>query len=280
MDNFVVILGLLAAGILVAILILKIGFSARPRPNLPDLAEEKPAVEQRDLPGELPEVVQRFYRAVFSSEQISIPHTVVAYGTGHFRVRRLPLFGYLWAPLTWQIHLIPGETFIWKIRLVWFNIPIAEGGDGYVHQRGLFKMGAQVLDGENMDYSELVMLGLYSLIFAPGSLLNLPDASWRPVDENSAHLEWSLAGQTLGYHIVFNPENHLIDRVETQRPGSRSGTFFPYVFSLSDKALFNEEISLPDQLETAWETDTYATYVLDGIQYNTPVEEVLAVGLK
>lgn len=280
MDNFFGILGLVAAGILLAIVILKIGFAVRPHPRLPDLADEKPAVEQLDLPAELPEAVQLFYRAVYANGHIPAPRAVVAYGTGRFRVRRLPLFGYLWAPLTWQIHLIPGESFIWKIRLVWFNFPVAQGGDGYINQHGLFKMGTQVLDGENMDYSELVMLGMYSLIFAPGALLDLPYAAWQPVDEHSARLVWPLGGRSLEYNVTFNPENHLIARVETQRPGNRTGSLFPYVFSLSDKALFNEEINLPDQLGTAWETDTYATYVLDGIQYNGPVEEVMADGIK
>jgi hypothetical protein len=280
MENVIIIIGLLALGIVLAILLLKAGFSMPARAVQPEgIADEKPAVDRVPLPEDLPEVVLRFYRAVYGQDQIPTPATVAAFGIGKFRVRKMPFIGYLWAPLNWHMYLRPGQEFSWKMKMSWFRYPVVSGGDGYLGGKGMFKMSKQSLDGEYMDHSEQVMLWIHTLVFSPGSLLAEPSAAWQVKEDGRVRLTLDQSGRSLWFDLTFDADSGLLARIDTERPGSRTGNLYPYSYTLQEQASFNEELSLPDHLLAGWEDDVYNHFVLEGLQYNAPVEDLLARGL-
>ena len=273
MDNPLVILLLIAAGIILAGIVLKVGFSIPARVTPPPLYDQQPAVDDLPIPPELPAAVQRSLRESFGERALA-PQNVLAYGNGRFRIRRIGFLGYLWAPLAWTIELVPGESFQWRMNMTWFRRTIVEGGDGYQDGKGSFQMGrGKPIENENMDYSEQVMLWLYTLIFAPGSLLRLPGVSWQAVDDQTAQVQIEHAGRSLSFSLGFDPQTGQLTRIDTSRPSSGKGDLYPYTLLLEKGQSFNG-MTLAAHLQAAWEGDFYVNYMLAGIQYNGPLEEI------
>jgi hypothetical protein len=276
MDNlsFFTVLLLIAGGVIVALASIKVGFIIPAKFVLPDLAVNPPAVEPASLPEDLPAPLLRYYRRAFG-ERVPAPRSVVAYGRGFFRVRKISFLGYLWSPLAWTMYLAPGESFLWKMHMTWFRRVVMQGGDGYLGGKGLFNMSrGTTIQGDTMDHSEQVMLWLLTIAFAPGVLLERPGLRWEAIDDHTARLQVEQAGRSLSFDLSFDPASGDLLRIETQRPGSREGKLYPYSLVLEGPQDF-EGMKLPARLQAAWEDDAYTRYEMAGIQYNAPVRDAL-----
>ncbi len=271
MNSTILILLLIVAGILLAGVGLKVGFSIPARLMPPPIYDDPLPAERYAIPADLPVPVQRYLRLCFG-ETVPAPQNVVAYGTGRFRVRRIGFLGYLWSPLAWTMTLVPADRFEWHIHLTWFRQKVAEGRDEYRQGKGSFQMGHGTMEGENMDYSEQVMLWLYTFFFTPGALLRVPGITWQAIDEHTAQAQVEQAGRSLRFSLAFDPQTGQLSRIDTSRPSSGKGELFPFSLMLQGQQTFDTS-TLPVGLQAAWQDEPYVHYTLAGIQYNGPVEE-------
>lgn len=265
-----------AAAVMLAVMWL--GFRVPARVRIPDLGDGSQALEKVPVPEGLPAPVERFYRAAFG-EQVPVPRSVVMYGRGTFRVRKLPLVGFLWAPLSWTLHLAPGQAFVWQARVYWLRRMLVDGGDQYREGKGRFVMGKEVIEGDNLDYSEQVVLWLYTIYFSPGALLDLPAAAWHERGEHAAGLTVRDGGRELSFTLHFDPASGHLARIETQRPASKAGTLYPFQLVLSQPRELDSGVMLPSQMGAAWEDDFYTYYQVLGARYNAPAADVIQAGV-
>ena len=256
-----------------------LGFKIPARLRVPELGGHNLAPRNAALPDDLPSVVRRYLEQQHGG-QPGCPDSLVAYGRGIFRIQRLPLLGNLWAPMAWTLHLSPGQAFVWQVRLYWWRRMIVDGGDQYRSGRGRFVMGKQVIEGDNLDRSELVVMWLYTLLFAPLAALQAPGARWAEADEHNATLEIPDGERWLRFRLTFDEHSGLLWRIETQRPASKSGELYPFQVWVKAHQSSADEPALPSRFSIAWEDDVYATYEVAGVSLNAPVAHVLETGVE
>jgi hypothetical protein len=152
----------------------------------------KPLVEQEEnvapsLPEDLPPLVRRWLEG--SGLDKTAGGNLAAWGLGKLTGPTLPLIGQLWMPLRWTLHLQPGEAFVWRTQITWWRRRFISGGDMFYEGKGIFDMGANQLDGKNMDGSQFTPLWVYSLFLAPAVALNRPGLAWKDETENTVTLQ-------------------------------------------------------------------------------------------
>jgi len=269
---------LLFAAAWVLILILWLGFKIPPRLRIPELGTSNPPPKTMPIPPDLPAPVANYINQIHGQDP-GAARSVVVYGQGQFRVRRLPLIGYLWAPLAWTLHILPGEAFVWQARIYWWRNLIVDGGEEYREGQGRFSMGKKTIEGETMNRSEQVVMWLYTLLYAPVAVLEFPGLLWTTEGEHSASLKIPAGEQFLSFRLDFDAHSGRLAQIETQRPASRSGEFFPYQVKIGAYRSVGNNLTLPTRFSVAWEKDEYARYEVAGVSMNAPVDEVIAAGL-
>ena len=277
--DFVSILLLVLGVVLLAGLVGWLGFIIPPRKFPADLGENNTALEETAIPRDLPLPVRNYFEQYFSGAY-PVPRTVVAHGHGRFRVRRLPLFGWIWAPLAWQLYLAPGQAFVWRMRLYWFHRLVVDGGESYIQGHGRYLAGRTLTESEGLDRSERTLLWLYTLIFAPGAMLAHPGAAWQPIGDHTARLLLTFPDEILEFTLYFDDETSGLKRIETIRCGSRGEVLYPYQICLRDEIDLGGDNKLPSHFATAWEGDIYARYQTDAIAMNGPIAEAIKSGIE
>lgn len=278
MDNpLSVAWAILGVGLLV-IFVVWLGFKIPAKKLIPDLGEITPEVEKITPAQDLPAPLRRCFQTV-NGESTPAPRTVVAYGRGSFRTRKLPLVGFIWAPVAWTLHLIPGQAFVWRMRVYWLRRLIVDGGDEYRNGHGQFSFAHKPVVSPYLDRSQQVALWLNTIAFAPTSLLSIPGIKFEALDENSAKVVVPDADEPLEFTLSFDPASGCLARIETQRLASKNGKPFPFRYTLARCRSFEQGITLPGRLRPAWEEDTYAVYDLVDVRYNGPVKQVMQEGI-
>jgi hypothetical protein len=279
MDSLVTIGAMILAAAVLAAGVVWLGFKIPARPLLPDLGTQPEEVERIQPAPDVPELLQRWLRAG-GEPRIPSPRSVVAYGRGRFRIARLPLLGNVWAPVAWTLHLVPGQAFVWRMRIYWFRRLIVDGGDMYRDGRGQFIFGHEPLASEYLDRSERLALWLYSIAFAPAVLLSLPESAFQALDESSLQVSIPAEEGPMEFTLRFDSASGALIRVETRRPAIKDGRLFLFQLALERYQPTDYGIRLPARLRPGWDEETSACYDLDGLYYNAPVARVLQEGVE
>jgi hypothetical protein len=266
-------------GVLIAFLILYwLGFRVKPRATAPDLEKLEPP-ETTPLAGEdLPAPLRAYFKSTFG-ENLPLPGTAVAWGTGRIVVRYFGALGPLWAPLRWAVYLVPGEQFVWRTTITWFRQRMLQGGDEFRQGHGRFVMGNRPLENKNINLSEWAVMWLYTLFAAPTSLLGEDTVQFDPVDENAVRMRVPAPGKDEHWEFIlrFEPDSSRLYKIETKRTASRSGEGIPYQIWLYDPQ--NHPVGrLPSTLRFAWEGEDHLELKVSGVAYNLNINPILEHG--
>lgn len=273
MNNILNILYVVIGGLVIFIILVPLGFAIKSRIVIPNL-EPWYVVKTRPLPSTLPLPFYQYLKKI-SSHQIPAPITVVAWGRGRLIARKLPLFGAMWVPFAWALHMLPGKSFRWKTNVTWFNLSFLRGNDEYHQGHGKYTMNKTTLEGENMNLSQLTMMWLYTILFSPTTLVDNPQVTWQTSEDNSVMIEInpSQEAQTLAFILKFNPDNNELIQIETKRVTSKGK---PEAFKLQFKEYqpINPDILQSSLMQAAWENDVYTKIEIKGVRYNVDIVEI------
>jgi hypothetical protein len=270
---------LLFFGILISfMLVYWLGFRIKPR-------SKAPVLERLDPPGstpladeELPMPLRTYFKSAFG-DQLPLPGTAVAWGTGRIVVRYFGALGPLWAPLRWAVYLVPGEQFVWRTTITWFRQRMLQGGDEYRQGHGRFIMSNRPLENKNINLSEWAVMWLYTLFAAPTSILGEENVHFETVDDNTVIMRVPTPGKDEPWEFTlrYEPDSSRLYKVETKRTASRSGAGIPYQIWLYDPKPF-EAGNLPATLRFAWEGEDHLELKVAGVAYNLNINAILEHG--
>jgi len=241
----------------------------------PNLQPSSLPLLQEKIPENLPKPFLKYLSQVYPNG-VAIPQTVTAWGNGKIK-SDLPVVGSVWLPISWELHLKPGEAFIWKVVITWFTRPFLRGGEYYSGSAGKYKMGSQILESGFIDKSEFIHLWIYSILFAPGALLTLRDVSLE--DKNEEVIWMTLDTQQISWNkfkLAFDKTLGLLTKIETKRTTSRDGSLLDYQTLIIRKNQSQPDNLLNGEILQAWDGSPYLKMRIKGIQYNTEVEQILA----
>lgn len=273
----------LIGGLVVFLIVFNLGFKLHPKTPFLKVGE-KTALQRVSLPESLPAPVYHFFESNYGRLAPS-PRSVSAVGLGTFRVGvypwYVPILGNrpIWAPMTWSLALIPGEEFVYRVRILWFRRSLLMGGDQLIKGVGRFQMSDKSLETEHMDTSEAVMMWMYTFLLAPFALLEMTGVQWEAVDDQTARLKVPHKGSLWEFTWHFDPQSGELVKVETVRPGSKSGVLYPFYTNFDKYRIFDEKFRLAGQFTAAWEEGVYVYYNLEQLAYNVDLQADLEEGI-
>jgi hypothetical protein len=265
------------AGIALVLVVFWLGWQIKPRVKN-HVVEETESVSTLPINESLPQALNR-YLDPDGTKAILSPVSLVAWGRGQILVRNPKPLGAIWAPLTWRIDLIPGEAFVLETRVTWFTRTFLLGGDEYRNGIGRFVAGGTTLENENINFSERVMMWLYSFFLSPSCVMGNGKEISVTEDGNVEVNIQDEDGTTLSFKFIFNTLNGRISEIQTLRRTSRGGNDLPFHVLLSQYQPFGEGIMLPGQLEAAWEDEYYIRLQISDVIYNGDVTEAMENGI-
>jgi hypothetical protein len=110
-----------------------LGLQVRPAP-FPPHPERTRELVMAEMPSDLPEPVERHFRATLG-ERVPRIETAVVWGRGRFN-----LYGLMWFPTRFKSYNVAGHEFRRDIELTWFGMPIFRGYDAYLNGKGILKI--------------------------------------------------------------------------------------------------------------------------------------------
>lgn len=228
--------------------------------------------------GELPPLYTQYLFHAFP-EAIHSPRSVSAWGVGKLRAD-LPIAGTFWLPIAWELHLKPGESFIWRVTVTWFTRPFIRGGEGFYASQGMYKMGSRIQESEFVNQSEATNLWIYTILFAPAAIADNSEISFQTHDASTI---WLTINSSLSeieqFKLMFNGDSGMPNRIDTRRTTSRDGTLEKFSATIRKSNLFPSVGLLPSEIDFAWDAPTYQHLKVNGIIYNTDVDREIENGI-
>ena len=164
-----------------------LGLQVRPAP-FPPHPERTRELVMAEMPSDLPEPVERHFRATLG-ERVPRIETAVVWGRGRFN-----LYGLMWFPTRFKSYNVAGHEFRRDIELTWFGMPIFRGYDAYLNGKGILKItGLFGLvdvsgEGENFDQGDNLAVWVEAPFTTPSALVLDPRVRWEPIDAHAARL--------------------------------------------------------------------------------------------
>ena len=279
MDSFTNLMITILGALVAALLIGWLGFRLR-SPVHPPQREATTRPLPIPLPRDLPAPLYHFFEKNYGT-LIYPPATVVAWGRGQIIARRFGRLGPLWAPFSWAIDLLPGQSFVMTTRITWWRQNYIRGGEEYREGKGRFLYGKNSVANPYIDRSEQTLLWLYTILFAPTTMLLEPDITWQKgEDDDSVCIQIPFSQEdTRSFVLHFDPATGQIAHIDTHRTASRDGRLVPFKFALKDPHSFGADLILPDRVSVAWEQNPYVQYEIKGVYFDVDVSAAMEEGI-
>jgi hypothetical protein len=138
-----------------------------------------------------------------------------------------------------------------------------------------------VVENPNLNPSMRSLLWLYSLVFAPGSVLSDERLRCEAVDEQTVkfHIRVDPETDPQLFSLRFDPRNGRLVLIETVRAASRDGRLLQFFFVLEGDTHVADGVDLPLRIAAAWDDGAYGRYILNGMRYNPALDEAFEQGI-
>jgi hypothetical protein len=246
-----------------------LGFKVPPQPLTPPPPGSD--VGTVDLPGGLPEPVERYHRALGAHGPVPRVDTFALWGRARMKREPLP-----WLPVTfWSEHRV-GWSGRQLITLTWYGLPILRGVDRYAGGRGEFRVGRWRTTGPEIDQGENLFLWAELVLF-PSVLATRPGVRWEPLHRDSARLRVPFGADGEDeLEFGFDPDTGLISHCRAdryRRPGGpKIGWHIGY-----ERWTYFPAGRYPARITVRWadQPDPWFVLDVDGVATNVPVSPAL-----
>ena len=224
-------------------------------------------------------VQQKFFSSLRQGD-IPAPRMLAAWGRGRIS-SSLRFIGRVWLPLSWNLYLIPGEGFVLSNHITWMGRLFIRGGEEYRGGKGGYLLAREPVAAPFLDETERTLAWLYSIWLTPGSLLECQAAAWTDSPAGELQLEVREGEKpVLQFKLVLDPNNSVLQKINTTRKGSKTGGDYPFVAEFSAPKKFGDMGILPAHLKASWDNDPYLKLELHGIVPNIDVQPYLEAGIE
>ena len=260
---------LLAAGciILGGVLIGWLGLKINPKP-FPAFPAQPSTLKTVDLPANLPEPVERFFKTIYSDQVPVIQSAVI---TGRAKMR---LFGITF-PARFRFTHIAGQAYRHYIETTIFGLPIMKVNEHYIDGKTRLELPFGVTEGEpKVDQGANLALWAEA-VWMPSVWSTDPQARWEPVDEHTAVLVVPFGETEERFTVSFDPQTGLLLSMESMR--------YKEFDSAGKTHWLNEVVEwnslngkmIPNLTAVTWfdEGTPWAVFTTEDVVYNVDVPE-------
>lgn len=249
-----------------------LGLRIRPRP----LRQPGPSRHAGEvaLPGDLPEPVARFYRALGCGD-LRAPRLDTLTLWGRARMKRDPL---PWMPMTFWSEHRAGWSGLQLLAVTWYGIPILRGRDYYIDGHGEMAIGRRRISGPEIDQGENLFLWA-ELVLVPSVIATRPGVRWEPIDGSTGRLVVPFADHEDQMVFRFDPATGLLEHGTAMRYRDVGGPKIGWRIGYHAWRRFGAGL-FPSRITVTWLDRGRPWFVLDvdGVAANAPVSEMLTAG--
>lgn len=200
----IIIILIIAAGWLIWM-----GTKKTPDP-FPPLALQNRNLGTFDLPGGLPECVERFYRELYGTEMPRIESFVLT-GRGQLRFMGVTL------PTRLRFIHQAGEGYRHYIETTFWGIPILRVNEYFLEGECCLNLPFGTIE-DDPQTDQAANIGLWSeTMMFPSVYLSASDVRWESINDHTAMLIVPFQDGEDRFTAHFNPETHMLDRMEALR---------------------------------------------------------------
>lgn len=248
-----------------------LGLQLKPEP-FPPPSQSTGRLSTAEMPADLPEPVERHFRAVFG-ERVTKSETAVVRGRADFKIKGL------WTPMRFESYHESGRAFVRNMEITWFGTPVLRGSDAYVGGKGTLKISGLVNtsdEGARMDQGENLALWAEAPFTTPSALVLDPRVRWEPVDADSARLVVPFGEREETLQIEFDPDTGFMRSMSGMRYREQEQAKTPWRAEYSRWETVHG-IRVPHRNAAIWEDEgePYIVLDLDGVEYDVDVSEEL-----
>lgn len=261
---------LIAAGVLVALVVLVIiGLRIQPSP-FPAYAAGAPSFDTVPVPDGLPEPVERFYRTAFGDEVPVITSAVI---TGRADLTIGTTF-----PSRLRFTHDAGQGYRHYIESTVWGFPLMKVNERYVDDVGRMELPFGTTEDEPK-VNSAANLGLWgeSIWLSPVYLTD-ERVRWEPIDATHARMIVPFEGTGEDeFTVTFDPETGLITRMEAMRWKNADSTEKTrWLLDVSGWGEFHG-VPVPVDSQVTWEDDGKPWLIIrvEDIAYNVDVSQYI-----
>lgn len=262
---------LIAGSILVGLVLVGwLGLQIKPR-SFPYYPAQGSTLETADLPTNLPDPVERFFKTIYGDKVPVIQSAVI---TGRAKMR---LFGITF-PARYRFTHIAGQDYRHYIETTIFGIPIMKVNEHYLNGTSRLELPVGVTEGEpKVDQGANLALWAESAFWLPSTLITDSRVRWEPVDAATARLVVPFGELEEGFTVRFDPETGFISSMDALRYHDAASTLkTPW---LSEAIAWDtvNGTKIPSISELTWmdEGSPWAVFTVEEIAYNLDVSEYI-----
>ena len=179
-------------------------FSFEPYPS------ETPELKTTALPDDLPDPVDRFYRAVYGDE-IPVIGSAVISGKARMRV-----FGISF-PARFRFTHVAGQDYRHSIEAGLLGLPLMKVNEHYLDGKSRLELPFDVIENEPK-IDQAANLGLWGeSVWLPALFITDPRVRWRPIDDMTARLVVPFGDAEEIFVARFDPQTGMLRFLEAMR---------------------------------------------------------------
>ena len=237
-------------------------FAAYPEPTLMETAVT--------IPTNLPTPVARYYQAIMGDE-VPVLETAVITARGTVRFMGITF------PARMRFTHDAGQGYRHYIETTLFGYPLMKVNERYLDGQAKMELPVGIIENEPK-INMAANLGLWGeSIWLPSIFITDQRVRWQAIDDNSAQLIVPFGASEDAFTVFFDPETHLITRMEALRYRDAADT---------DKILWQldilawdtyQGILIPSRSAVTWadEGTPWLVIELDDVVYNVDVGDYI-----
>jgi hypothetical protein len=249
-----------------------LGLRIRPRPQRQPGPSR--AADEVILPADLPQPVERFYRALGDGDlRAKQVDTFTLWGRARMKQGPLP-----WLPVTFWSEHRTGWSGLQLLAVTWFRLPILRARDSYLEERGEMTIGRRRVSGPEIDQGENLFLWA-ELVLVPSVLATRPGVHWEPINDVTARLIVPFGDTEDEIVFRFDPGTGLLEHGTASRYQTVGGPKVGWRIGYHAWRWFDAGL-YPSKITVTWLGRGRPWFILDvdGIAINAPVSDRLSAG--
>jgi hypothetical protein len=225
--------------------------------------------DQVKFSGEFPDPVKYHLTGTFG-EKVPVIQTAIVWGQARYKINGINL------PMRFKTYYLPGQHFYRDMEITWYGRPIIRGydyflfGEGRLEANGLMNLYQA---GEKTTQAQVLSMWAEAM-WMPSIFITDDRLKWEEIDDVTARLVVPMNGGEESLLARFDQQTGLLRYVSGMRYRNEQENRIPWRVDYSNW-IARHGVRIPRKIAMTWadQDAPYATYTMEGIEYNVDISE-------